>query len=155
MSAHLTLKATSAILSQKRPSVQSPEARFSRPTALTAKPTVPTATFTFNMLRLTYFASRNIIRAMISSFKDKDTRELYESGTSRRFNSIARIALRKLDMIAAATQVATLRVPPGNRLEALSGDRNGQWSIRINNQWRICFRWNGSNADEVEIVDYH
>ena len=92
---------------------------------------------------------------MISSFKDKDTRELYESGTSRRFNSIARIALRKLDMIAAATQVATLRVPPGNRLEALSGDRNGQWSIRINNQWRICFRWNGSNADEVEIVDYH
>lgn len=92
---------------------------------------------------------------MISSFKDKDTRELYENGTCRRFNSIARIALRKLDMIAAATQVETLRVPPGNRLEALGGDRNGQWSIRINNQWRICFSWNGSNADDVEIVDYH
>ena len=92
---------------------------------------------------------------MISSFKDKDTQELYENGTSRRFSSIVRVALRKLDMIAAATQVETLRVPPGNRLEALSGDRNGQWSIRINDQWRICFRWNGSNADEVEIVDYH
>jgi proteic killer suppression protein len=92
---------------------------------------------------------------MISSFKDKDTRELYENGASRRFSSIARIALRKLDMIAAATQVETLRVPPGNRLEALSGDRNGQWSIRINDQWRICFRWSGGNADDVEIVDYH
>ena len=107
------------------------------------------------ILRLTYSASRNIIGVMISSFKDKDTRALYETGVCRRFSAIARVALRKLDMIAAATQVATLRVPPGNRLEALSGDRNGQWSIRINNQWRICFRWNGSNADEVEIVDYH
>ena len=92
---------------------------------------------------------------MISSFRDKDTRTLYETGSSRRFNAIARIALRKLDMIAAATQVETLRVPPGNRLEALRGDRNGQWSIRINDQWRICFRWSGGNADDVEIVDYH
>ena len=71
---------------------------------------------------------------MISSFRDKDTRELYETGSSRRFNAIARIALRKLDMIAAATQVETLRVPPGRR---------------------ICFMWNGSNAEGVEIVDYH
>ena len=92
---------------------------------------------------------------MISSFKDKDTQELYENGTSRRFSSIVRVALRKLDMIAAATQVETLRVPPGNRLEALAGDRNGQWSIRVNDQWRICFRWNGGNAEDVEIVDYH
>ena len=92
---------------------------------------------------------------MISSFKDKDTQELYENGTSRRFSSILRVALRKLDMIAAATQVETLRVPPGNRLEALAGDRNGQWSIRVNDQWRICFRWNGGNAEDVEIVDYH
>ena len=92
---------------------------------------------------------------MISSFKDKDTQELYESGTSRRFSSIVRVALRKLDMIAAATQIETLRVPPGNRLEALAGDRNGQWSIRVNDQWRICFRWNGGNAEDVEIVDYH
>lgn len=92
---------------------------------------------------------------MISSFRGKDTRELYETGFNRRFNSIARVALRKLDMIAAATQVETLRVPPGNHLEPLGGDRLGHWSIRINNQWRICFKWNGSNAEEVEIVDYH
>lgn len=90
---------------------------------------------------------------MIFSFKDKDTRELYETGDNRRFKAIARIALRKLDMLAAATQ--TLRVPPGNHLEALSGNRNGQWSIRINGQWRICFKWNVGNAEEVEIVDYH
>jgi len=92
---------------------------------------------------------------MISSFKCKDTRELYESGTCRRFAPIARVALRKLDMIAAATMVETLRVPPGNRLERLSGKRSGQWSIRINGQWRICFKWSGANAEDVEIVDYH
>ena len=92
---------------------------------------------------------------MISSFKDKDTRALYETGVCRRFGAIARIALRKLDMIAAATQVETLRVPPGNRLEALSGDRNGQWSIRINDKWRLCFRWEADGARDVEIVDYH
>lgn len=92
---------------------------------------------------------------MISSFKGKDSKELYETGTSRKFASIARVALRKLDMLAAATTVETLRVPPGNRLEQLSGDREGQWSIRVNDQWRICFRWVGSNAVDVEIVDYH
>lgn len=92
---------------------------------------------------------------MITSFKDKDSRELYETGVNRRFHAIARIALRKLDMIAAATQIETLRVPPGNRLEALSGDRTGQWSILTNNQWRICFKWDGGNAESVEIVDYH
>lgn len=92
---------------------------------------------------------------MISSFKCKDTQELYETGENRRFGSIARSALRKLDMIAAATMVDTLRVPPGNRLEQLSGKRKGQWSIRINDQWRICFVWSGSNAENVEIVDYH
>ena len=92
---------------------------------------------------------------MISSFKCKDTQELYETGENRRFSSIARSALRKLDMISAATMVDTLRVPPGNRLEQLSGKRKGQWSIRINDQWRICFVWSGSNAENVEIVDYH
>jgi proteic killer suppression protein len=92
---------------------------------------------------------------MISSFKCKDTQELYETGENRRFSSIARSALRKLDMIVAATMVETLRVPPGNRLEQLSGKRKGQWSIRINDQWRICFVWSGSNAENVEIVDYH
>ncbi len=92
---------------------------------------------------------------MISSFKDKETRSLYETGHSRRFHAIERVALRKLDMIAAATMVETLRVPPGNRLEALSGNRTGQWSIRINDQWRLCFRWQGDSAFDVEIADYH
>ncbi len=92
---------------------------------------------------------------MISSFKCKDTQELYEAGTNRRFAPIARVALRKLDMLAAATRVETLRVPPGNRLEQLQGNRGGQWSIRINDQWRVCFCWSGANAENVEIVDYH
>lgn len=105
--------------------------------------------------RLTYYAARYILCIMISSFKDRDTEELYEKGVSRRFSAIARVALRKLDMIAAATMVETLKVPPGNRLEQLKGNRAGQWSIRINDQWRICFVWNGSNAENVEIVDYH
>ena len=92
---------------------------------------------------------------MISSFKCKDTQALYETGGNRRFASIARVALRKLDMLAAATKVETLRVPPGNRLEQLHGSREGQWSVRVNDQWRICFRWSGMNAENVEIVDYH
>lgn len=92
---------------------------------------------------------------MISSFRDKDTCELYETGHSRRFRAVERVALRKLDMLAAAPTVETLRVPPGNRLEALSGDRKGQWSIRINDQWRLCFRWEGDSAFDVEITDYH
>ena len=92
---------------------------------------------------------------MILTFKCKDARQLYEFGSCRRFASIARVALRKLDMIAAATKVETLRVPPGNRLEPLQGCRECQWSIRINDQWRIGFRWVGSNAEDVEIVDYH
>ena len=92
---------------------------------------------------------------MISSCRCKDTQELYETGMSRRFAPIIRVALRKLDMLAAATKVETLRVPPGNRLEQLQGNRRGQWSIRINDQWRICFCWNGTNAENVEIVDYH
>ena len=80
---------------------------------------------------------------------------MYETGESRRFAQIVRVALRKLDMIAAATCVETLRVPPGNRLEALKGSRRGQWSIRINDQWRICFTWSEKGAENVEIVDYH
>ena len=92
---------------------------------------------------------------MISSFGDKDTQTLYETGASRRFGAVVRVALRKLDMIAAAATVETLRVPPGNRLEKLSGRREGQWSIRINDQWRVCFEWVGANAANVEICDYH
>ena len=92
---------------------------------------------------------------MILSFADKETQTLYETGSSRRFSAVLRVALRKLDMLAAATLVETLRVPPGNRLEKLSGDREGMWSIRINEQWRICFRRVGANAEDVEICDYH
>ena len=92
---------------------------------------------------------------MISSFNCKDTQELYETGANRKFASIIRVALRKLDMLAAATKIETLRVPPGNRLEQLHGSRSGQWSIRVNDQWRVCFCWSGTNATNVEIVDYH
>ena len=80
---------------------------------------------------------------------------MYETGESRRFAQVVRVALRKLDMIAAATCVETLRVPPVNRLEALKGSRRGRWSIRINDQWRICFTWSEKGAENVEIVDYH
>ena len=79
---------------------------------------------------------------------------MYETGANRKFASIARVALRKLDMLAAATKVETLRVPPGNRLEQLQGSRRGQWSIRVNDQWRLCFRWEGDSAFDVEITDY-
>lgn len=92
---------------------------------------------------------------MIKSFKCKDTEELYNTGESRKFKAIERVALRKLDMIQAATKVDTLRIPPANHLELLKGDREGQYSIRINDQWRICFRWDGADALDVEIVDYH
>lgn len=77
------------------------------------------------------------------------------SAENRRFKAIERVALRKLDMIQAAIKVDTLRIPPANHLEQLSGDREGQYSIRINDQWRICFLWEGTDAFDVEIVDYH
>ena len=92
---------------------------------------------------------------MIRSFRDRATRELFESGRSRRFGLIAGIARRKLDMLDAATTLQDLRMPPGNRLEALVGRRKGQHSIRINDQWRICFVWREDGPHEVEIVDYH
>ena len=92
---------------------------------------------------------------MIRSFKDKETRNLFESGRSRRLGAILGVALRKLDMLDAAKSLVDLRVPPGNRLEALVGARKGQHSIRINDQWRICFVWRDDGPYEVEIVDYH
>ncbi|SBW12702.1 Toxin HigB-1 [uncultured Alphaproteobacteria bacterium] len=92
---------------------------------------------------------------MIASFHDADTEELFRSGKNKRFSAIAKVALRKLDMIDAAVDVQDLRSPPGNRLEALRGDREGQHSIRVNDQWRICFTWENGNASGVEIVDYH
>jgi proteic killer suppression protein len=94
---------------------------------------------------------------MIVGFKSDDTRRIFEGLTSRRYPAEIQVAaLRKLLMIQAAITVNDLRTPPGNRLEKLSGDREGQYSIRINSQRRICFVWTGGNdADEVEIVDYH
>lgn len=92
---------------------------------------------------------------MIRSFADKETQRLFETGRNRRFSSIARIAVRKLTQIDIVGRLEDLRIPPGNHLEALSGDRKGQHSIRINDQFRICFRWETDGAYEVEIVDYH
>lgn len=92
---------------------------------------------------------------MIQSFKDEITAELFLEGRSRRWANIASVAIRKLDMIHAAAMLNDLRVPPGNRLEALAGDRKGQHSIRINDQYRICFVWREDGAHDVEIADYH
>lgn len=92
---------------------------------------------------------------MIKHFKCRDTLQLKSTGESRRFKSIERVALRKLDMLDAAVNIASLRIPPENRLEALQGNRLGQFSIRINDQWRVCFSWLDGNAYDVEIVDCH
>lgn len=93
---------------------------------------------------------------MIKSFADKHTRRLFEHKIVSRFPpEIQRKALMKLYLLDAAETLTDLRVPPGNRLEKLTGDRAGQYSIRINQQWRICFRWEAGHAYDVEIVDYH
>lgn len=92
---------------------------------------------------------------MIRSFRDAETKLLFETGESRRFSNIAHVATRKLDQLALAVSLQDLRVPPANRLEALKGDRKGQHSIRINDQYRVCFRWQPDGAHDVEIVDYH
>ena len=91
---------------------------------------------------------------MIQSFKDADTHELFTGRRNRRWNNIKSVALRKLDPIEASINLIDLRVPPGNRLEELSGDRHGQHSIRINDQYRVCFIWAEDGAHEVEITDY-
>ena len=93
---------------------------------------------------------------MIRSFKDKDTEAIFNGKFVRRIpQSIAPLADRKLNQVHAAGSLDDLRIPPGNRLEALKGDRKGQHSIRINEQWRICFRWTQAGPKAVEIVDYH
>ncbi|MEQ9565296.1 MAG: type II toxin-antitoxin system RelE/ParE family toxin [Porticoccaceae bacterium] len=92
---------------------------------------------------------------MIGSFKCKDTGRLAAGKRIRRFQSFERIALRKLRQLQVANELSDLRVPPGNMLEALSGNRQGQYSIRVNKQYRICFRWTKAGAEDVEIVDYH
>jgi proteic killer suppression protein len=93
---------------------------------------------------------------VIQSFADKATERLFREGDCpARWRSIETIAVRKLDMLDAAPRVQDLVSPPGNRLEALKGDRRGQYSIRVNRQWRICFRWTSDGPEAVEIVDYH
>jgi proteic killer suppression protein len=92
---------------------------------------------------------------MIRSFKCSDTEDLSNGNRVKRFASIDKIARRKLRQLEIAANLEDLRVPPGNRLEALKGDRYGQYSIRINRQWRICFRWTEAGAEDVEIIDYH
>ncbi|NCO65146.1 MAG: plasmid maintenance system killer [Candidatus Aquicultor secundus] len=93
---------------------------------------------------------------MIKSFKDKETEKVYSrEGSNKLPRDIQQVALRKLRMINNAKNLNDLRIPPANRLERLKGDREGQLSIRINDQWRICFVWQGGDAYEIEITDYH
>jgi toxin HigB-1 len=91
----------------------------------------------------------------IRSFRDAETEALHLTGRSKRWGNIAKVAIRKLDMLDAAVALTDLRSPPGNRREALIGDRAGQHSIRINDQFRICFRWTDAGAEDVEVTDYH
>lgn len=93
---------------------------------------------------------------MIRNFADRDTERLFRREVVRRWSAdLQRAALRRLLVLDAAEALDDLRVPPGNRLEKLSGDRAGQYGIRINDRWRICFRWRDGDAYDVEIVDYH
>jgi proteic killer suppression protein len=93
---------------------------------------------------------------VIRSFGDRETERLFRRESSKAIPpQLSRIALRKLVQVDAAEALDELRIPPGNRLESLTGDRRGQYSIRINERWRVCFRWREGDAFEVEIVDYH
>lgn len=107
-------------------------------------------------MRLTYSAAHYTILLVIRSFRDKETEKIFKRERSRKLpNQIQQVALRKLRMLHNAVTLEDLRVPPANRLEKLSGNRAGQHSIRINEQWRICFEWRDNAAHQVEIVDYH
>ena len=106
--------------------------------------------------RLTFSAPHYIIIDVIKTFKDVETQKIYQRERSRKLPAdIQQVALRKLRMINNAVNINDLRVPPANRLEKLSGKRTGQYSVRINDQWRICFEWKSTDAFNVEITDYH
>jgi len=92
---------------------------------------------------------------VIRSFRCAETKRLHHRLPSRRFQAVERVARRKLRQLDSATELRDLAAPPANRLEALHGDRRGQYSVRINDQWRLCFVWRDGNAFDVEIVDYH
>jgi toxin HigB-1 len=92
---------------------------------------------------------------VIQSFADQETRNIFLTGKSRRWGDIARTAARRLHALDFASAIEDLRNPPGNYLEKLKGDREGQWSIRINDRYRVCIQWDGKDAWNVEIVDYH
>jgi proteic killer suppression protein len=92
---------------------------------------------------------------MIVSFKCRDTEAMFNGKRIGKFIGIEAVAMRKLALLNVAERIEDMRVPPGNRLETLKGKRQGQWSVRINDQWRICFKFKGGSAVDVEIVDYH
>lgn len=107
-------------------------------------------------MRLTLLALHAIIGLVIRSFRDPVTQQVWKTGKHKKLDPrILKVAIRKLDMIEYAENLNDLHIPPSNHLEALTGDRQGQHSIRINRQWRICFTWTPSGASEVEITDYH
>lgn len=106
-------------------------------------------------ISLDVYRERLYARRVIKSFRSKDTERLHAGERVKRFQAFAQVARRKLRMLDAATELRDLGAAPGNRLEALRGNRQGQYSIRINDQWRICFVWRNGDAYDVEIVDYH
>jgi proteic killer suppression protein len=98
----------------------------------------------------------DMLPAMITSFQDEATESVWNGSFTKKLpNQIQAVARRKLRMLNNARNIDDLRIPPSNRLEMLTGDRAGQWSIRINDQWRVCFIWRESHAERVEICDYH
>lgn len=116
----------------------------------------PPFLFTPSLFRCAYYVSRDTLgQAMIRSFRCRRTEALFNDVSVPRFRAFERVARRKLLYLHRARSLRDLRAPPGNRLEALRGDRKGQHSIRVNDRWRVCFEWNNGDAHDVEIVDYH